>query len=363
MSIKTSLHLIVASHGVLMRLYPPAFRATFGYEMQDVFSKNAIEASGKGTIALIKVFLLELRDFPVTALKERILERRMSAVEAEGHVSQTDERLTRKEMLVALAVFLIPAGFILLNTTPPSISRVVITVMLAMLLIGSVAGLVKRFPRWSLPYFGLVVSSIVFLFLFQRQAQRIGALLASRFVHQPGDELSRLLLVTFWDGIVWFSLLVIVSLAILLLALLPGFHHIIQRLWEDWTRLSYLFYGCSMLALVLTFDEYNYEGPYALIALLCLAIGAWGYLRSSRPRQRFLALLVGLTLAIWVASVVKWLVPSLDWTVWFRGHLPDSERWIGAEQVFIGWAWMVVVMALPRLLKLLPQPRGPTMTE
>jgi hypothetical protein len=233
--------------------------------------------------------------------------------------------------------------------------------MLVLLLFGSVAGLVKRLPRWSLPYFGLVVSGIFFLFLFQMQVQRIGSLLASSFVRQPGDELSRLLLVTFWDGVVWFSLLAFVALALMLMAHVPRFHSYILGFWDDWTRLSYLFYGCSMLALALSFEEHTDKMPYALAALLCMAAGAWGYLRSNRPERRFLALMAGLTLAMGVTTLGDWLLASgQDWRVWFQ---IDTNSWFEAGLTLIGWAWMVVVMAIPRLLKVLPKPRISALAE
>ena len=347
-------------HAALVQLYPPGFREQFGEEMKSVFARSVQDAAGEGRLTLGRTLARELRDIPLAAFFEARLERKMEARRGPA-TSRGIDRLSRPEALVALAVFLIPAGLILLNTAPPAaIARVIPPAILALLIIGSLTGLLKRFPRWSLPYLGLVFSLIVFVFLFQWEAERIATVLASRFIVQSNSELGRLLLATFWEGVVWLSLLVTVSLVVLLLARLAPFRPLANRLQEDWTQLSYLLYGGGMLALVLTFDEYRYETPYALSALLCLAAGAWGYLRSSRPQRGYLALVIGATLAMWIAALGVWiLVPSQDWAAWFRGHPPESERWFEAEQALIGWIWLVVVMSLPGLVRLLSRRRRP----
>ena len=354
-----------AFHDLLLRLYPPGFRSIFEDEMQIVFSQTISEASDKGALALGKVFLRELRDLPAAAFQERLLERQSGGNQPSKSAAQPAEPLTHMEMLLALAVFLVPAGFILYNSAPsPLVNKIVPPILFTLLLAGSVVGMIKRFPRWSLPYFGLVLSAIVFLFLFQGEAQRISALLASRFAFQPNDELSRLLLVIFWDGMVWLSLLALVAFSVLLLSRVPKFVPLVQRTLEDWTRLSYLFYGSSMLALVLTFDAYNYDADIALAALLCLAAGAWVYLRSNRPGRRFLALLAGLSLAMLVAFTGKSMLgPQFDWTAWLRISSHVDGRWLDPGQGLVGWAWMVVMIALPGLLRLLPRPRSPRLVK
>jgi hypothetical protein len=58
---------------------------------------------------------------------------------------------------------------------------------------------------------------------------------------------------------------------------------------------------------------------------------------------------------MWVAAVGKWvLVPQQDWAEWFRWHPPQNERWFEVEVALIGWAWMMVVIALPGLLSRSP---------
>ena len=200
------------------------------------------------------------------------------------------------------------------------------------------------------------------MFLFHGEAQRISALLSSKFVIQPIDELGRLLLVAFWDGMVWFTLLALLAFTLLLLSAVPGFRPLIQNLWDDWTRLSYLLYGSSMLALVMTFDAYKYDPIFALMAITCLAAGGWGYLRSSSQSNRFLALLSGLTLAMLVTWAGRWMfIPRLDWIVWLRTDSPPSNQWFEPQQALIGLTWMVIVVAMPCLLRLFPRPHKPAL--
>jgi hypothetical protein len=342
----------------MLRLFPSGFWEEFGREIRTVFSATAAEASIAGALPLASVFLSELQDIPLAALRQHMYEWRKKRAKFASPVEDI-EPPTRWEILVALAAFLIPAGYIYINAAPSTlINQVIPPTMATLLLLGSFAGLIKRFPRWSLSYFGLVLSTIVFLFLFHWEARRIGTFLASRFVILPNDELGRLLVVTFWEGVVWLSLLIVVAMTILVLGHLPRFRPLIQDLRENWTRLSYLLYCGSMLMLVLVFDEYQYGEPYALIALFFLAAGAWGYLRSRRPARGFLALIIGATLSMWVVAMGIWLLlPRQEWTAWFRWHPPESERLFEVEQILIDWAWMLVVIALPGLLKLLPRNR------
>ena len=365
MNSPSSYQFITGIHSILMRLYPPGFRTIFENEMQAVFSQTLREASEDGAISIGLVILRELRDLPSAAVNEHLLERQSGGIQTSKPAAQAAEPLTQMELLLALAVFLVPAGFILYNSAPsPLVNKLVPPILLALLLVGSLVGMIKRFPRWSLPYYGLVLSAIVFLFLFQGEAQRMSALLSSRFAFHPIDELSQLFLVIFWDGMVWLSLLALIAISILLLSRVPKFVPHIQRMLDDWTRLSYLLYGCSMLALVLTFDAYNYDTHIALAAMFCLAAGAWFYLRSDRQQSRFLALFGGLTLAMLIALTGKWMLdPQLDWAALFRIAPAGSGHWFDPGKGLVGWVWMVVVIALPWLLRLLPRPRSSRLVE
>jgi hypothetical protein len=272
-------------------------------------------------------------------------------------------RFSRGEMLVALAVFLIPTGYVLVSSAPGSAAReLILRLTLVLGVLGAAAGLLKRFPRWSLAYLGLVFSAIVFAFLFQWKAERIATALASRYIVQSNNELGRLILVSFWQGVVWLSLFALIAVLILLLRQIPAFRPWVFRLRDDWSQLSYLLYGSSTLAVVLTFEEYTIgTTPFILAALLCMAAGAWSYLRSSHPGRGFRSLVIGATLAMWVAIAGVWLLaPRQDWTVLFSPYPPEQERWFETWQALIGWGWMVMILALPAMLRYLPRRRDPS---
>jgi hypothetical protein len=348
MGLKTARRTLEKVHGGLMCLFPGDFRAVFEDEMRALFAIVIAEAAGRGNRCLAVVGLRELRDMLVAAAQVRQMEKVALSLGSNG-----EHPLSRKEMLIALAVFLIPAGMIIFNAAPPVfMARWFPLASMALLLAGLFTGLLQRLPRWSLAYLGLVLSAAVFFYLFQGETGQIEAQLVARSGGLPGGELGRLLLSIFWQGIVWLSLLLFACGVYLLLALLPWFRSLIQRLEEDWTHLSYLLYSGSMIALLLAFDEYQFEEPFALAAVLALAFGAWGYLRVKSPRRRFLSLLAGITLAMWVVGVGKWLlVPRQEWANWFSTHPPERERWFEAGTALIGWIWMVFILVLPALLR------------
>lgn len=54
----------------LLRFYPPAFRAAFADEMQEVFAQQLAEAAGKGSVHLALACLRELKDYPLNLIRE-----------------------------------------------------------------------------------------------------------------------------------------------------------------------------------------------------------------------------------------------------------------------------------------------------
>jgi hypothetical protein len=352
---KTESHLLLRCHAVLLRLYPAAFRISFGEEIHLVFKQIVEEAAAEGSAALVKVFLQELRDLPQAAIAAHWHER----THEEDQWSSRRRRTNKWEVLLALATFLIPSGYLLINTVPGTwISRIILPILLVFLATSTMTGLIKRLPRWSLSYMGLLISAVVFLYLFHWEAQRIGTFLAARFVVQPDNGYGRLLLNIFWEGVVWLSLLLFAAGVILLMTRLKHFQSLKQHLHQDWTLLSYLVYNGSMLALFLVFEDYRNAEPYLLTAQFCLAAGAWGYLRSRRPLNGLWSMILGGSLAMGVAALGMWiLVPLQDWTSWFRWHSPEQERWFEVQRALIGWFWMVVVLVLPALTRLLHRAR------
>ena len=62
--------LIIHIYRWLLRLYPAAFLDEFGCEMEIVFAEALAEASEKSVWTLITLLLRELRDYPLSLLRE-----------------------------------------------------------------------------------------------------------------------------------------------------------------------------------------------------------------------------------------------------------------------------------------------------
>jgi hypothetical protein len=220
----------------------------------------------------------------------------------------------------------------------------------ALLLIALLAGMVMGFPRWSLPYLGLALSALSFILVYQQAADLITPSMLSRLGIAPHNQSTALLLQALWAGMMWLSLFAITFLAICLLSLLRRFRPLLDRIRQDWTLASFILYSGTLFTLVLTFDHYRIQGTTTFTSTLCLATGAWLYLRSPRRWQRALALLTGLTLAMWTAIAGQWTTTLIQ--VW----QPQAEaRWIDAYRGIFEWGWMALAILAPAVLKLLPE--------
>ncbi len=336
-------------YSALLRCYPPAFRGEFADEMCGTFSEALAEAAEVGFRAILQVMLKELRDLPPAAWQARRAERNDNGIDL-----QAWDFLSKKELALALAAFAIPMAWIAANTSQSVLGPVAVLAGLAFLLVTLVAGIWRGFPRWSLPYLSLGISILGYLVLFEWVADLITPHLISRWMPNVMGESGRLLLQTFWAGFLWLGLFAFTFLIIGFLALLRRFRPLYLRIRQDWTLASFILYGEAMFALVVLFDEYRYEEPYAIASLLLLAGGAWLYLRNPLPWRRLLALLGALTLAMWVAALGKWLiVPQQRWVEWFQRYPAQEERWFEAGRTLLEWGWMVVVLLLPALMRVL----------
>ncbi|MFQ5578615.1 MAG: hypothetical protein ACE5G8_16685, partial [Anaerolineae bacterium] len=151
-------------YGGLLRLYPPRFRAEYGAELQAVFTLAAEEAAEQGRRAVVRLALRELRDLPAAIIREHRRERNRRQMIAKMSNFFNFEPGSRREALAAVGpllllglVSLLP-GVLGLSTAMPHWLDVVMTVaMLGLLLSAVIIGLLKRVPRWFLPYLGFVL--------------------------------------------------------------------------------------------------------------------------------------------------------------------------------------------------------------
>ena len=96
----------------LLYLYPRGFQAEFAAEMQSVFAEVISEAAIEGLSRLFKVVLTELFNLPGQVLRQHYAEMQNQGAKSFAHRAIWEGPPSYKEMLVALAVFMLPAVFI-----------------------------------------------------------------------------------------------------------------------------------------------------------------------------------------------------------------------------------------------------------
>lgn len=338
----------------LLSFYPTKYREEFADEMREVFSQSASDACREGSISLTALLIGELLDFPGSVLQAHMGIQNADLGTAR-HPSQplTDPaELSWRELLLALAVFLLPAAMLLINQADLPTSASGLNAVALFMAIMVAAGFLRGTPLRSLPYFGVVLAIAGYLYLFQWVAGLVSPALISNFSSGPWDRSTYLLLKVFSNGMLWLMLFCLTLLVVALLTLFNRFQPLFRRVNHDWTLLSYILYGESAFTLLLLFESYRYEPSYAVASLLCLAAGGWIYLRSNQRRRRILSLVSGLTLAVWIAALGTWL------------SLPDARVSIiallagegsrAAGQVLLAWVLMLLALLLPGLLSRLP---------
>jgi hypothetical protein len=330
-------------YGVFLHLFPRPFRAEFGEEMQFVFTEALNESAEDGWFPLARMMLRELLQLPSAAILQH-LKLRTDLEAWQGPPS-------RGEVLVALVIFILPTTYIMVNTLPGVSSNLLWYLIGALLLAVFFAGLLKGLPRWSMPYLGLVLSLVSFVFVFQWIADLIAPTMLSKLGPFQSNESNWIMIQALWAGLLWLSLLALTAAALGLLALLRRFHQVLQCIKEDWTLASYVLYYGAALTLFLAYDQYRVQEAYTLASALCLACGAWIYLHGSGRWQRILALLSGMSLAMFATVLGRWpLDPGGEGVAWFLGLRPDVVRYPALRWTVFNWGWALIILLAPAVL-------------
>ena len=232
--------------------------------------------------------------------------------------------------------------FLNISNMPIRMGDVIGLLFLGLICVLLVAGLRIGAPRWFLPYLGFEFSLI--------------NLFTHTLVFNPSwsgfsflQDASRFVRGFVYQGTVWIGVIVFVILMVFFAALIPKFRPLYQRFKEDWTLLAFVIYGAAPLAIILTFDDYQGEGLYVLIANLILAIGGWFYLRTQMPWKRYVILFIGLALSMAVAAMGKAILYKYFWEG-VRHFTWQSEM----MSTITLWIWLALFMLTPFALKLLP---------
>jgi len=327
-------------------LFPSRFRNEFGEEMEMVFEESLDEANIQGELAI--TLLNEFSGLPAAALRQHLHRPNQPPAEWEGPPSLG-------ETLLTLGAFLLPLAGYLIRFDSETAHQQVLNGIAVVLGLALLAGSVKGFPRWSLPSLGLALSTTSFFFVFQRTADRMAPAIIARLGLWPQNESAALLLEAGWAGLMWLSLFALTFLALGILAVLKKFHPLIERIRKDWTLASFTLYSGTLVTLVMADEQAGREPTFILASTLCLAVGAWLYLRSPRPWLRSLALLTGLTLALWtaIASQRPFLLAQ-EFGAWVQGGAPVAGGSYEVRQTFLFWLWISLAILAPALLRLIP---------
>lgn len=236
--------------------------------------------------------------------------------------------------LAGMALFIITGLRLILGEIPhdwpvpawlPAVTGVLLLSLLVLPAIGFGVGWVKGFPCWSYPYVGF-------------------ELLISLYMMNMATPGLRVLNYTFgrndlWGWRAWIPFLVMAAIALLVTRSLRPVLRLFINVWKDWTRLTFGMFGFMPLLVFIGFDEVDrlYSLPFMVALTIVMAGTALGYLRSARPRQRVLALLVGIVLTLAVIIVA----PMAYWL---------ENGWVNVPGTIIGGIVVVGVMFSPALV-------------
>lgn len=351
--------LIMRVYRVLLVFYPSEFQAEFGEEMVRVFGKATDDAKTVGRLCLIRFLGREIRDWP-GAIWQAHLEARKGSPMMENELSSS-VRLTRNEIITAMALFVLPTVPAILKflfgyqTVINFIGDGLTIGLLVFVAVVLVLGVLKGFPRWSVPFLGIAVTALVMLELSWRIWGLIYQPVQSAIGYYTKTLQVRVLYSTLMSGFFWFTAFIVAIALVMLLAIWPRTRRLAQTIRQDWTLLSFMLYSGVVFALELVFEEYRYDELWKIACWTSLALGAWIYLKSSTPRKRILLLLVAVTLAYWIAAIGKWyLVPLQSWGAFF-GYDYETYRWFEFWRTLTEWGWAALFMLAPSFLTLIPR--------
>lgn len=345
---------------LMLACYPAGFRAEFGAEMQMVFSTVMREVQRSGKDKFWKLVWREFRGWPGSVLQAHLQARR-NKMAVQDQFTPTRPA----ELLAALTIFLIPTIATLLvmivgagnmNKLPKWLDIILVIFFLGSLTAAFGFAIIRGLPRWSLSYLGF----FLMLGIILARYDRIWSWIYPHFIQSFGPRSNwqlavRISYVGVFEFIMLFSILLSALILVNLLRLLPYSRGVWQRIRADWTQFSFVFYGGLVFGILLAFDEYHYDQIWKFLAWICLALGAWFYLRVRKQKQRILALMGGATGAMWIVALAKWvLIPFQKWPDGYPVAPSQATRWVETSSAMIGWGWILIMLLAPALLNLLP---------
>ena len=344
---------VVVAYLRLLRLFPRSYHAEYSEELEFIIRQTVEEAARQGRLPLVRLAWRELHDLPKAALRAHVKERRR-IMETGTPGNPLEDTAAGWNLLIVFVPFLMAIAIPLLNLAGRFVHvgdfevLILLVGLLGVLMyLVIIAGFAKGLPRWSMPSAGLLVSIAGYRIF----TAWIDATPPQFHLSTVSEEV----IYTAVMGFLFYGhMLFLSALLVLVAARVRPMRSFYGRVRQDWSLISFLLYSGALVALLLGFGRYQGSEPYQFAGLLILAVGAWFYLRLSRPGARLGALLVAVALTMGLVGMGKYLLyPHQAWIV--HNTFP---RWWEAFVPLIDGAVLLLVIAAPAVLKLFPVNSG-----
>lgn len=342
-------------YGFFLLLFPEKYREEYGEELQIVFELSVVDAAQTGIWEVACVVVRELLSLPKAILIQHLRERRRSHMVKNFGTYFNFAHGSWREFLSALCPFLLFGflsplidllGWVGLLVPGSIVADGIGIAFLVVMAILFLAGIFSGLPRWVFPYIGFLLS-IACISGFSMYMDKWHAIpfqtlyVRSWYVEQ-----------IIFQGFLWGGLTLTSILFVALTALLPS----MRRLKTDWTLLSFLFYGAIPFPLMITFDDYLYDGGIPrFFAFLIFVAGIWLYLRTNDPRHQFWSLFGGMSLCLLFAAVAKAIIYQYFWD-----GIREFTWWTEMMSTVILWGWLALTMLIPLVIHLIPRSKNPS---
>jgi len=340
-------HWLTRVYLAFLALLPAAYREEYGDELAYAIRSAVADARAKGRLALARLAWRELRDLPPSILRAHLAQREAHTMRLQAGSCLPDGPIRSYQWAALFVPFMIPllmALPALMGVVSLPINTGVALVLIALAIVTAVAGLVRRFPVWSLPTLGFLLFVVWTPLKLLAQAAILMPL--GRGGKYWPDALPDRLALSARLDVGFLATGVLITLLLLLIS---------RPLWDrarrDWTLLSFFLYGLAIPYVFLN-DPYRGLAPYEVVSTLLLAAGAAVFVLGTRRWQRLLALVVALLLAHPVLSLgIYQIFPAQT----FAGPDPSFRLWETLQPV-IELPVLLSLICLPALLGLLPAP-------
>ena len=263
-------------------LYPAHYRREYEEERACILRLALEEVATGGWLPLLRFCSRELRDLPLSLIREHLKERKLQ-MNIDGDQLESNQEPGYVIWMGLLPFVLLGAMVMFFEIPREWVNQSILMslggllmfggypIILAGLLVGALAG----FPRWSFPY---LIYAIIFAFYVSHAAT-------------PGLVVFN---IEIWGGDLWGWRAWVPLGIVIVLVLLINRHPrvLLKKLWgnitKNWSYLTFGLYGLLPLFMFISFDEMDnlYSFPGAVAGAILLLIGAFLYLRIKSPFWR-----------------------------------------------------------------------------